>query len=109
MIFLLTTCTLCALFILWRRADAFRRVVSHQLKTFSRSEGQIRLSEDDGPPANEFLADDFDEDNEHLRDSDDEPLTEHIRKATQAWREPNVPEDDDGNIKVLPSGRTSTS
>jgi len=112
MIFLFTTCTLCALFILWRRADALRRVVSHQLKTFNRSEGRIRLSEDDGPPANEFLVDDFDEDNEHLRDSDDEPLTEHIRKATQAWREPNVPEDDDGddgNIKVLPSGRTRTS
>ncbi|KAF8900416.1 hypothetical protein CPB84DRAFT_1708934 [Gymnopilus junonius] len=110
MLFLLTTCTLCGLFILWRRADALRRAVSHQLKTFNRSEGRIRLSEDDGPPANEFLADDFDEDNEHLRDSDDEPLTEHIRKATQAWREPNIPEDDrdDGNIEVLSSGRTST-
>ncbi|PPQ75784.1 hypothetical protein CVT26_001493 [Gymnopilus dilepis] len=132
MLFLFTTCTLCALFILWKRADALRRVVSHQyvpenistfvlitsffdrrLKTFNRSEGRIRLSEDDGPPANEFLADDFDDDNEHLHDSDDEPLTEHIRKATQAWREPNVRDDDDdrdeGDIKILPSGRTNAS
>ena len=29
LIFLFTACTLCALFILWRRADALRRVVSH--------------------------------------------------------------------------------
>ncbi|KAJ3841007.1 hypothetical protein EV361DRAFT_843267 [Lentinula raphanica] len=55
---LLTTCTCCALFILWRRAEAFRAVISHQLKTITRSEGQIRLSQDDGPPAHEFLEDD---------------------------------------------------
>ena len=38
-----------------------------RLKTFTRSEGRIRLSEDDGPSASEFLDDDFDEDNEVLR------------------------------------------
>lgn len=29
-----------------------------RLKTITRSEGQIRLSQDDGPPAHEFLEDD---------------------------------------------------
>lgn len=85
-------------------------MVSHKLKTFSGSEGRIRLSEDDGPPANEFLDDDYDEDNEHIHDSDDEPLSEHIRRATQAWREPNIPRDDsngDGSIKVLQTSHTS--
>ena len=52
-----------------------------------------QLSEDDGPPAHEFLGDDYGEDNAHLNDSDDEPLSEHVRKATQAWREPNDPEE----------------
>lgn len=55
-----------------------------RLKTFTRSEGQIRLSEDNGPPANEFLADDYDEDNEHLNDLGDQSLSEHIRKARAA-------------------------
>ena len=73
-----------------------------RLKTFTRSEGQIRLSEDDGPPANEFLTDDYDEDNEHLNDSDNEPLSEHIRKVTEAWRQPNVSDHSDGdNVPVL--------
>lgn len=62
------------------------------MKTFTRTEGAIRLSEDDGPSATEFLGDDFDDDNEHLDDSADEPLSEHIRRATQAWREPNIPD-----------------
>ncbi|KIY44897.1 hypothetical protein FISHEDRAFT_26758, partial [Fistulina hepatica ATCC 64428] len=59
---MLTICGICILFILWRRADSLRRIVSHQLKTFSRSaEGQIRLSNDDGPTVEEFLADDSDD------------------------------------------------
>ncbi|KAJ7054696.1 hypothetical protein C8F01DRAFT_995179, partial [Mycena amicta] len=65
MIFLFTTCTLCFLFILWRRASALRTVISHQLKTMTRSDGAIRLSED-GPPASAFLEDDYDDDNEGL-------------------------------------------
>lgn len=84
MIVLLTTCMLCFLFLLWRRADSLRSAVSHQLMTLTRSEGRIRLSEDNGPPANEFLADDYDEDNEHLNDLGNETLTDHIRKATEA-------------------------
>ncbi|KAJ7270631.1 hypothetical protein B0H12DRAFT_774360 [Mycena haematopus] len=66
MFFLFTTCTLCFLFIMWRRASALRSVISHQLKTLTnaRAEGAIRLSEDDGPPAREFLEDDYDDDNE---------------------------------------------
>ncbi|GLB44508.1 hypothetical protein LshimejAT787_1701350 [Lyophyllum shimeji] len=66
LIILFTTCTMCALFILWRRADSFRQVVSHQLKTITRPEGRIRLSVDDGPPAREFLEDDYDDDHEPL-------------------------------------------
>ncbi|KAF9458692.1 hypothetical protein BDZ94DRAFT_1270014 [Collybia nuda] len=66
MIILFTTCMLCVLFILWRRADTLRKVVSHQLKTLTRPEGRIRLSEDDGPPAREFLEDDYDEDHQGL-------------------------------------------
>ncbi|KAF9484168.1 hypothetical protein BDN70DRAFT_850209 [Pholiota conissans] len=107
MIILLTTCTLCLIFILWRRADALRKIVSHRLKTFRQTEGPIRLSTDDGPPANEFLEDDYDDDNEHLNDSDDEPLSEHIRKATQAWREPDPSAQSSGEIRNLPSWPTS--
>ncbi|KAJ3506592.1 hypothetical protein NLJ89_g6787 [Agrocybe chaxingu] len=111
LIFLVTTCTLCGLFLIWRRADTLRRVVSHQLKSFTRTEGRIRLSVDDGPPANEFLSDDYDEDNENLRDSADDPLSEHVRRATQAWRTPNVPlldggesgDADNGAVKTLPT------
>ena len=55
-----------------------------RLKTLTSSEGRIRLSEDNGPPANEFLADDYDEDNDHTNDPGNETLSEHIRKATQA-------------------------
>jgi len=84
---LLSICVLCGLYFVWRETYSLRRVVSHQcvsrgmcslvesmdicdgarLKTLTRSEGRIRLSEDDGPPASEFLEDDFDEDNEVLR------------------------------------------
>ncbi|KAJ7454979.1 hypothetical protein B0H11DRAFT_1740061, partial [Mycena galericulata] len=76
MIFLFTMCTLCFLFILWRRASALRSVISHQLKTITHiePEGAIRLSEDDGPPAREFLEDDYDEDHEGLNlDSELDP------------------------------------
>ncbi|KAG2130353.1 hypothetical protein DEU56DRAFT_815548 [Suillus clintonianus] len=62
LIFILTTSTLCLLYLLWRRASALRAVVSHQLQTWTRTEGQIRLSEDDGPSATEFLVDGDDED-----------------------------------------------
>lgn len=34
----------------------------HRLQTWSRTEGQIRLSEDDGPSATEFLTEADDED-----------------------------------------------
>ncbi|KAG2151017.1 uncharacterized protein EDB93DRAFT_1140650 [Suillus bovinus] len=57
-----TTSTLCLLYLLWRRASALRAVVSHQLQTWTSTEGQIRLSEDDGPSATEFLTEADDED-----------------------------------------------
>ncbi|TBU42708.1 hypothetical protein BD309DRAFT_156452 [Dichomitus squalens] len=81
-IFLFTTCTLCGLFLLWRRASAIRTVVAHRLETWNQGEGRIRLSVDDGPSAREFLDDDYDDDNERLGDS--EPLAiraERLRKA----------------------------
>ncbi|KAI6118176.1 hypothetical protein F5141DRAFT_605737 [Pisolithus sp. B1] len=53
---LLLICISCLFFILWRRADRLRGVASHQLETWSTA--QVRLSEDDGPAATEFLADD---------------------------------------------------
>lgn len=59
------------------------------------------MSEDDGPSANEFLADDYDEDNEHLNDLENEPLSEHIRKVTEAWRRPEDHHHDDGDSEVL--------
>ncbi|KAG1859646.1 hypothetical protein F4604DRAFT_1535252, partial [Suillus subluteus] len=68
LIFIFTTSTLCLLYLLWRRASALRAVVSHQLQTWTRTEGQIRLSEDDGPSAVEFLTDADDEDVETLDD-----------------------------------------
>ncbi|KAI0043423.1 hypothetical protein FA95DRAFT_404516 [Auriscalpium vulgare] len=70
-ILLFTTTTLCVLFIIWRRVDSLRAVVVYQLKTWTRQEGTIRLSEDDGPPARSFLEDEYDEDNDGLND---EPL-----------------------------------
>jgi len=49
-----------------------------RLKTWSRREGTIRLSIDDGPPAAEFLQDDYDEDNSDVED--DEPLAERAQR-----------------------------
>ncbi|PCH43137.1 hypothetical protein WOLCODRAFT_138210 [Wolfiporia cocos MD-104 SS10] len=68
-IILFMLCTLCAVFLLWRRASTLKAVVAHQLNTWTRKEGRIRLSEDDGPPAREFLdEDEYDEDNRRLVD-----------------------------------------
>jgi hypothetical protein len=39
---------------------------SPRLQTWSRRDGRIRLSTDDGPPAAEFLEDDYDDDNTGL-------------------------------------------
>lgn len=53
-----------------------------RLNTWTQKQGTIRLSEDDGPPAIEFLSNDFDED--HQRIGDDEPLAvtaERLRAA----------------------------
>jgi len=49
-----------------------RTVVAHQLKTWTRQEGAVRLSEDDGPPAHSFLEDD--EDQEEVFEDDDDDL-----------------------------------
>ncbi|KAH8988363.1 hypothetical protein EDB92DRAFT_1032914 [Lactarius akahatsu] len=59
-LFLCTTATACLLFVIWRRSEMLRTVVAHQLKTWTRQEGAVRLSEDDGPPAHSFLEEDDD-------------------------------------------------
>lgn len=37
-------------------------IMGYRLHSLTSSEGRIRLSEDDGPPASEFIADDSDDD-----------------------------------------------
>jgi len=75
LIFLFTTCGLCAVFILWRKSDSIRAVVAHQLQTWN-GEGRVRLSQDDGPSAAEFLGsdDEFDDDNRGLELEDGREL-----------------------------------
>ncbi|OBZ74497.1 hypothetical protein A0H81_05484 [Grifola frondosa] len=82
LIFLFTTCTLCTIFLLWRRASTLRTVVAHQLNTWSGGESAIRLSIDDGPSAREFLDDDYDDDSERL--ADDEPLAMTAKRLARA-------------------------
>ena len=47
--------------------------------------GQIRLSEDDGPPAQSFIADD---DDDLEMDDSDEPLSHHLLRGQQP---PEIP------------------
>jgi len=70
-VFLFCLCTLCVIFLIYRKADSLKRVVSHQLKTFSEREGQIRLSEDGGPPARSFIEDDEEDENSDDDEDDD--------------------------------------
>jgi len=93
MMLLFTTCTVCLLFILWRRADSWRTVVSHQLKTWTGQEGRVRLSGDDGPAAREFLDDDYQEDN-----------VEIPRDAI-----PDAPNGGDGEEEAAATPRTRTA
>ena len=65
-----------------------------RLQTWPNGEGRIRLSEDDGPPAHEFLEDDYDEDNEGL--ADDEPLAVRAERLRA------------GSTKTLPPASTTT-
>ncbi|KAI9459829.1 hypothetical protein F5148DRAFT_1287035 [Russula earlei] len=83
-LFLITTATVCGLFIIWRRSDTLRTVVAHQLKTWTRQEGAVRLSEDDGPPAHSFLEDD--ENQEEMVGEDNEVDGRNGRGST-----PRVP------------------
>ncbi|KAI0728913.1 hypothetical protein C8Q72DRAFT_745203, partial [Fomitopsis betulina] len=74
-IFLFTTCTLCIVFLLWRRASTLRSVVAHRLNTWTQKQGTIRLSEDDGLSSVEFLSNDFDEDHQRIGDDDSLDVT----------------------------------
>ncbi|KAI0772420.1 hypothetical protein BD413DRAFT_663195 [Trametes elegans] len=82
LITLVSTCMLCAVFLLWRRASELRGVVAYQLTSWPQSNGRIRLSLDEGPSAREFLDDDYDDDNERL--GDDEPLVVTAERLRQA-------------------------
>jgi len=96
-LFLFTLCTLCAVFLLWRRASSLRSVVGLQLKSWTGGEGRIRLSMDDGPSAREFLEDDYDDDNEGLPDN--EPLAARAQElqtiVPSAHSLPKLPAHDD--------------
>ncbi|KAI0742888.1 hypothetical protein C8Q80DRAFT_938867 [Daedaleopsis nitida] len=92
LIFLFTTCTLCAVFLLLRRASELRTVVAHQLTTWNAPEGRIRLSTDDGPSSREFLDDDYDEDNARVGDNELLAVTaERLRKAASPQEAPVEP------------------
>lgn len=55
-----------------------------RLKTWSRREGNIRLSEDDGPSAESFLEDTvYDADNNHIEDSDELAVQKRIERMRQ--------------------------
>ena len=53
-----------------------------RLNTWTQKQGTIRLSEDDGPPAIEFLSNEFDEDHQHI--GDDEPLAVTAKRLRAA-------------------------
>jgi hypothetical protein len=56
-----------------------------RLKALTTPEGRIRLSEDDGPSASDFIADDSDDDDEQLDGPHGEALSQHIQAASRAW------------------------
>jgi len=85
-IFLCTTATVCLLFVIWRRSEMLRTVVAHQLKTWTRQEGAVRLSEDDGPPAHTFLG----EDDDGLEEDDSESGGDDDIGQEDTGRVPNV-------------------
>ncbi|KAI0651134.1 hypothetical protein C8Q79DRAFT_896898, partial [Trametes meyenii] len=100
LLILFTTCTLCAVFLLWRRASELRSVVAHQLTNWPHGDGRIRLSMDEGPSAREFLDDDYDEDN--ARVGDDEPLVVTADRLRQGV----VAADDQSRLRPLPEQPT---
>lgn len=54
------------------------------MKTWSRREGNIRLSEDDGPSAQSFLEDTvYDADNDHIEDSDELAVQKRVERIRQ--------------------------
>ncbi|KAF8588039.1 hypothetical protein K439DRAFT_1406752 [Ramaria rubella] len=67
LVIVLTVIVMGVLFLIWRRASALKSVVQHRLRTFTFTDGAIRLPQEDGPPAEIFNED------EDL-DPDDEPL-----------------------------------
>ena len=51
-----------------------------RLKTWTRQEGAVRLSEDDGPPAHSFLGEDDDEEDEEGESDGDSIGQENTRR-----------------------------
>ena len=66
-----------------------------RLKTLTQREGNIRLSEDDGPPAREFLKDDYDDENAGLPEDnlEDESLAQHNARQMNTSLTGNAGED----------------
>ena len=52
-----------------------------RLKTWTRQEGAVRLSEDDGPPAHSFLGEDDDEEDEEGESDGDSIGQENTRRV----------------------------
>jgi len=77
-------------------------LISTRLKTFTQREGNIRLSEDDGPPAREFLEADYDDDIEGLSgdNSDDESLTHHTGPNTRQTNTSSTGNAGEGRVGV---------
>lgn len=77
-------------------------LISTRLKTFTQREGNIRLSEDDGPPAREFLEDDYDDDIEGLSgdNSDDESLAHHTGHNTRQTNTSSTGDAGEGRVGV---------
>ena len=60
-----------------------------RLKTWTHGEGNIRLSEDDGPPSHVFVGNDDDDE-----DADDEPLStraERLRNESRSREDLTIP------------------
>ncbi|EIW76641.1 hypothetical protein CONPUDRAFT_84607 [Coniophora puteana RWD-64-598 SS2] len=90
----LTIGGLALVFLLWRRASQLKSIVAHQLQTWrGDNAGNVRLSEDNGPPASEFLVDEVIDlergEGEHL------PAPGHKLNNTNAEHPPYTEEDEE--------------
>ncbi|KAG8980237.1 hypothetical protein FRB93_009325 [Tulasnella sp. JGI-2019a] len=74
---LLALAVLCLLFILYRRAASIKYIIGTRLNEWTGQEGQVRLSEDNGPSAQSFVV------NDQLEDEDDDVVTPLGKRSPQ--------------------------